>query len=148
MTLRFKKVSCLPRDFMELVYSSEIEGHRFVRNTWIEWKTGKNTFSLKGESFFLVYDEDRPVACCGLNRDPYIDEDDVGRLRHLYVDPAYRRRGIATELAEMIINSARPHFKIVRLRANSQDLGSHDFYDVYGFSQSTGDKFETHRIEL
>jgi GNAT superfamily N-acetyltransferase len=42
------------------------------------------------------------VAVGGLNIDPYYDSPSVGRIRHLYVHPDFRRRGVGARLMAII----------------------------------------------
>ncbi len=69
-------------------------------------------------------------------------------MRHLYVLPRYRRKGIAKRLIGKIIDKSKESFSVLRLRANSLDLGSHEFYLACGFIATQGDEFETHRVDL
>lgn len=124
------------------------EGHLFVDKTLVDWNSGKNRFSKNGECFLLAYENSRLIGCCGVNVDPYLKEETVGRLRHLYVDPNYRRIGIGGKLVAECLKAAKPHFSAIRLRANSINLDSHEFYRNVGFSESTKDCFETHVLEF
>ncbi len=67
----------------------------------------------------------------GLSRDPYVDAGDVGRLRHLYVLNAYRRRGVASALVDDLLGQARGVFTKVRLRTESEQAAR--FYSRLGF---------------
>jgi len=148
MNLKIIKTEQLPKSFDKLIQVSKEEGYRFVDKTKQEWHSGKNSFSKNGEAFFLVYDGEVLVGCGGVNIDPYTDNAKIGRVRHLYVLPAYRRKGIARSLVNEIINKSRHSFSVLRLRANSLNIGSYDFYLSCGFQETKGNEFETHRMAL
>lgn len=81
-----------------------------------------------------VFEGKRLIAVGGLNQCPYCNDQREGRLRHLYVSNAYRKRGIASTLLGKIISSAADNFEIVRLRTgNPVAIG---LYGKYGFVQS------------
>jgi hypothetical protein len=68
------------------------QGLRFLERLLAEWENGSR-FDQRGERFAGGFTDDVLAAVGGLSRDPYVDARDVGRLRHLYVLNAYRRRG-------------------------------------------------------
>jgi GNAT superfamily N-acetyltransferase len=88
----------------------------------------------------------RLVGVCGLNRDPYIQSPTLGRVRHLYVAPAFRRRGIGRLLVTKILECARPSFSRVRLRTSSAEADQ--FYRSLGFHHVEGEREATHAIEV
>ena len=50
--------------------------------------------------------------------DPYLPGGRVGRVRHLYVAAAFRRRGIGAGLVEAVIRTAHGTFDRLRLRTD------------------------------
>jgi GNAT superfamily N-acetyltransferase len=115
-----------------LLDASEAEGFRFVRRVVNEWASGKNRFSGGGEALLGILVDDRLVAICGLMRDPYLDDPGVGRLRNLYVLPAYRGRGLGAALAHEVIDRANSSFRLLRLRAATREAGA--LYERLGFT--------------
>lgn len=107
-------------DVSELEELATAEGHSFVTRTRCEWEIGINRFDRSGESFFLAIAEGRIIGICGLNRDPYLDDSSVGRLRHLYVHPSHRRSGVAAALMNECLSSAIGNFERIRLRTSNQ----------------------------
>src|SRR5688500_12943140 len=75
-----------------LVEESLTEGVSFVERLVREHRDGTNRFDRAGEVLFGATIGERLVGVCGLNRDPYLDDPRAGRVRHLYVLSAYRRR--------------------------------------------------------
>ncbi len=144
MEYKLKKIDTERIDFIEtLAKESELEGFGFVRRTLLEWNSGENNFSKKGESFYGVFYDDECVAIGGLNIDPYIDKPTLGRVRHVYVASKHRRKGIATLLLKEIMKSAKGNFKEVRLYTPS--AAASELYESFGFIKSAGEH-ESHII--
>ena len=111
------------------------EGFGFVDRLVREWQTGANTFCAAGERFVVARVDGRAAGICGLNRDVSAPDGATGRLRHLYVRPAWRRQGVGTALVEEVLGSARSAFSRVRLRTDTAAAGA--FYAALGFAGST-----------
>lgn len=107
------------------------EGYAFVERTAIEWWTGTNRFDGQGEGFFVAHRGGVIVGMCGLNRDPYVEDEGVGRLRHLYVVPDARRHGVGQQLVESCLGLARARFDRVRVRTFEAEAAR--LYEALGF---------------
>lgn len=95
------------------------EGCGFVERLVSEWHDGSNRFDRDGEILFAVHlVGGEMVAVGGLNRD-FAYRSGVGRLRHIYIRPAFRRRGIASALIGRLELYGRSSFKSIRLRTDS-----------------------------
>ena len=129
-----------------LLAASEAEGFAFVRRVVREWESGANRFTRGGEALLGVFVDGRLVAICGLSWDPYQSESTVGRLRNLYVLPAYRGRGIGTALARRIIELARASFRMLRLRAANPKAAA--LYEHLGFAAAADLDNCTHVIRF
>lgn len=138
----------LPASFDRLVKISTSEAHEFLARTLREWQGEVNSFSKPGEVFFLAYSGETLIGCGGVNIDPYSSEASLGRIRHVYVAPEYRRQGVASLILDACIKHSLAHFKALRLKANTLNRGSHDFYKKLGFHCTSEDPQETHRLEL
>lgn len=130
----------------ELVAESTAAGHRFVQRLVEEWEDGSNRFDRLGEALFVANVAGKLVGVCGLNRDPYTADDRVGRVRHLYVLAAVRRRGIGRQLLEHVRTTAREHFQVLRLRTNTEAAAR--FYEDIGFDRCPDETDCTHRLQL
>jgi GNAT superfamily N-acetyltransferase len=130
----------------ELVAESERFGLRLVRRLTEEWTTGANRFDRPGEILFGAFIAGRLVGVCGLNVDPYAGDERVGRVRHLYVLAAFRRRGVGRQLVERVMQAAHGRFDDVRLRTN--DPAAARLYETLGFRRSTGHDSYTHVANL
>ena len=132
-------------DIAGLVEDAHTEGISFVQRTIDEWRSGANRFALPGESFLLARDGDLVVGMCGVNVDPFLDDPSVGRLRHLYVSPSYRRRGVGSELVRVAVDAARGHFTTLRLRTYDEIADA--FYVAVGFARHDQET-ATHAMDL
>lgn len=134
----------------DLADEAGAEGHGLVRRTMEDWYSGANRFRMDGEILWGVFADGTCVGIGGLNqdpylnRDPYIDDLDVGRVRHLYVSLAHRRKGIARSLVRRSMERAAGRFKTLRLSTNN--LEASNFYERMGFVEATGHK-QTHVLK-
>jgi ribosomal protein S18 acetylase RimI-like enzyme len=145
LDLRLGYFTALTEDFDELLEESLKEGHEFLKRLKTEWNSGENQFDKEGETHVVAVEGSKAVGICGLNKDPYADDPKIGRVRHLYVHPEFRGLTIGSILLEEIIEEAKEHFKVLRLRTN--DEGASAFYMKHGFKKSKLE-YETHRLEF
>jgi len=113
-----------------LVVEAERQGFAFMRRFVEEWASGANRFDGPGECVLGAFSAGQLLGVAGLNRDPYVDVEGVGRLRHLYVLASARRLGVGTLLVRRILQEARSSFHVVRLRTTTASA----FYLRLGFS--------------
>ena len=71
------------------------------------WENGSRRTRRRGEIFLAAWHEGSLAGVGGLNVDPYVEERREGRVRHVYVSAAYRRRGVGRLLLKEIIGRAR-----------------------------------------
>jgi GNAT superfamily N-acetyltransferase len=140
--LRIERIDDLPVDFDTLIVLSLREDFFAMQRMRDDWDTGANRFDGPGEILFEARVGSRLVGICGLNRDPYARSPEVGRVRHLYVDPECRRRGVGRSLVFAIVEYASRSFVRLRLRTLRADL----FYVALGFRRIIGDTEATHEM--
>jgi len=97
-------------------------------------ENGSNCFDGPSEIFLGIFQEQRLIAVGGLNVDPYITADPVGRLRHVYVLKRARHQGVATLLVRALLDGANRSFRSVRLFTDTKDGAM--FYEALGFVPS------------
>jgi catechol 2,3-dioxygenase-like lactoylglutathione lyase family enzyme/GNAT superfamily N-acetyltransferase len=136
----------LPDALGALVAESEASGVSFVRRLADEWTSGANRFDGRGEALFVARTTGSIVGVCGLTVDPYALDDNVGRVRHLYVARAHRRQRVGRRLVEAVIGAACGRFDALRLRTH--DPGAARFYERLGFRAATNVPHCTHLMEL
>ncbi len=139
--MNITKLENLPKDFKELVKASEAEGFNFIRKMDASWVKNENRFTKNGEFFLGIFEKENLVGCGGLNIDPYIEDEKIGRVRHLYIHPNFRRRGLAKDLMLQIEKSAKKRFQILRLRTFNPEASK--FYLKLGY-EKTAEKYATH----
>ncbi|WP_407940667.1 GNAT family N-acetyltransferase [Mucilaginibacter sp.] len=93
-----------------------------------------NKFDRPGELLLGLFLGTEILGICGLNKDCYIADPTIGRIRHLYVLPMQRRKGYASILIHAVIGAARQNFTTIRLYTDNPD--AFKFYQSLGFQQS------------
>lgn len=107
------------------------EGYRFLGTLVSEWVTGENRFDGPGEQLCGHLEEGILVAIGGLNRDPFLNDPAVGRIRRVYVRQRWRNRGIGSAVLDHLLSVACRHFHSVRLRAENPNAAL--LYERQGF---------------
>ena len=148
LPINVQPLSDLPIVAMQpLLLASEAEGHTFVQRLVDGYADGRNRFDRPGERLFGAYGLGQLVGVGGLNRDPYLlEETAVGRVRHLYVLPQWRRQGVGQQLMAAIIAQGRLHFQRLTLRTFNPDAAA--FYVALGFQPAPNATDATHQLLL
>ncbi|MFQ4139459.1 GNAT family N-acetyltransferase [Nodosilinea sp. PGN35] len=129
-----------------LVAESRTEGFRFVERLIEEYRSGLNRFDRPGEVLLGASVEGAMVGIGGLSRDPYFNHPAVGRLRHVYVRAAWRRRGVGRVLVMALLEAARPHYQLLTLRTDTAAATA--FYQTLGFKPEPHWPHTTHHLRL
>jgi GNAT superfamily N-acetyltransferase len=135
-----------PGQLRTVIADSEAQGLSFVRRLDEEWAGGVNRFDRPGEALFVACDGINVIGVGGLNVDPYANDIAVGRVRHLYVLSAYRRRGIGERLVTTIVDAARGRFQTLRLHTSNPDAAR--LYERLGFARHADATHCTHTLEI
>jgi GNAT superfamily N-acetyltransferase len=123
----------LPIPGMDLLSAeARREGYNFIDKLLGEWATAKNRFDAPGEILYGHLDQGVLVAVGGLNHDPFAGDPETGRIRRVYVRPAWRNKGIGRALVTTLIDHARMTFHRVRLRTLNGEAAH--LYERIGFS--------------
>jgi hypothetical protein len=109
------------------------DGYRIVKRTIEQWKDKTNRFSSKKEVLYGVEEQGKIIAIGGINIDPYLMDDEIGRIRHIYVHSEHRNKGIATALLEKILLEKEKEYKVIRLSTKNEAAMS--LYEAYGFKK-------------
>ena len=131
--------------FDALLRESLSEGHVMLQRLQDNWYNGTNRFSRPGEVLIGALDGSRLLGLCGRNIDPYEDNPQAGRVRHLYVAQSHRHRGIGRLLVSSIVEGATAFFDHLNARAPQSAFA---FYERLGFVRIANDPFVTHRLDL
>ena len=143
MQIEIREERELPPQIARLVEIGLGEGFTFVGRFVAEWEAGRNRFNRPGEVSLFAYLEGALVGFGGLNVDPYQAQPTVGRVRHVYVEPVARRRGIGGALVRELVRRARPTFATLRLHTQQ----AAPFYEHLGFARVSEHK-ATHKLSL
>lgn len=145
--LEIVRLKQLPRDDLQpLLAESRAQGYEFIDRLVTEYVNGSNQFQKSGEGLYGIYCKQQLIAIGGLNRDPYGDESDVARVRHVYVLAAWRNQGVGKKLIETIIEAAKGQFSLLTLRTFSHEADG--FYRALGFQKMPQIKHATHHLAL
>lgn len=141
-----QRIRHLPiQEFTEMLAESKMAGFRAIERLVTDWETGINRFDRPGEALFIARKGDLILGVCGLNRDPYIDSNQIGRVRRLYVMQDNRRQGIGQTLVHQIIEVAKLSFD--RLHVRTTNPIAVQFYQSLGF-MLCHDESATHTLNL
>jgi GNAT superfamily N-acetyltransferase len=132
-------------EFQALLEESRLEGYWMLVRLLDGWRDSRNRFRRRGEMLLGAWQDRALVGAGGLNVDPYVEGRREGRVRHLFVSAAHRRRGVGRLLVRAIIDRARLHFPVLNVRAPE---AAFPFYEALGFKRIEGEEFHTHRIKL
>jgi GNAT superfamily N-acetyltransferase len=144
-SLQIAPIDAVHDDIDALRTNASEEGFRFLDRLIGDWETGANRFDRSGECLFGAWSEGVLVGAGGLNRDPYIEGDRIGRIRHLYVFRSARRSGIGSALLRQLLDKASVTFDLVRVRTDTSEAAA--FYLSHGFL-TVADEFASHVKKL
>jgi len=116
---------------------AEAEGFRFVTRFADECANGGVQLDSPGEYFCGVFEEGDLVALGGVTPDPYVDDAGVGRVRHVFVRPEFRARGVGRMLVDRL--EARAQNRYTRLRLRTDRAAAAAFYERLGYRAISND---------
>ena len=130
----------------QLINSSSSEGHSFLKLMKAQYLSGDNRFEYEGEGVYAYIKNQQLIGICGLNKDPYLEDKNVGRIRHLYILPEFRKMGYGRQLIEHVVREAQSHYKLLTLRTFEYNASA--FYKCLGFQTDTMIYAATHHYQL
>lgn len=142
MDLAFHVVSTLPHGIAELARVASAEGCGMVRRLVDDYTSGANAFSKQGERLCVALNGEAVSAIGGRNVDPYFDSASLGRIRHVYVHPGFRRAGVGARLMRLIEEGAEAYFESFQLFTESAVAAR--FYEALDYSPVEGRSKVTH----
>ncbi len=145
--ITIERIYWLPIDRLNpLVNEASATGFHALSRLLDEWQSGRNRFGQPGEAIFVAIDNGIIVGVCGLNRDPYVSDPSVGRVRHLYVALDHRRNGIGSRLVRAVMGVAMGSSTRLRLRTDNPDADA--FYRSLGFMRLADEAACSHQVVL
>jgi GNAT superfamily N-acetyltransferase len=142
MTPRRVLNAFLPSGLDELARIAAAEGFGMVDQLISDHRDGSNIFFKHGESLWVSEQEGRILAVGGINVHPYYDLASLGRIRHLYVHPDFRRSGIGRQLMQLIEGSGSEYFRIFQLFTT--EVAASRFYEALGYAPVIGQRKVSH----
>ncbi len=84
---------------------------------------------------FGAFEDEQLVGISGIFRDPESKRSHTARVRSLYVDPAYRGRGIARQLLIHLLDyaSSVPQIRQIKLSVGANNTSAQRLYAAVGF---------------
>ena len=145
---RVKRVVELPTDIATLAEIATAEGWAHLERLVADWHAGTNRFNRPGEGLFEARAaEGSLIGLCGLNRDPHAAAgESAGRVRRMYVLPAWRGRGVGSQLLAHVEQAAGATFTMLVLRTH--DPAAAAFYAAHGFAPVQDNAHRTHAKAL
>ncbi len=141
--IEIRKISLPVAGIDDLRLEAGEEGYNFLDRLVEDWLNGENRFDGPGEVFCGTIEDGIIVAVGGLNRDPFLANPEVGRIRRVYVRRGWRNRGVGEALVRWLLAEARKSFRSVRLRA--ENAGAARLYERIGFAP-IDDSHATHLL--
>lgn len=133
--MSLQQLKNIPDSFDDLEKVAINEGFEFLTRLNENWKDSSNRFDKRGEVLYGYFVNDKLIGICGRNIDPYSCMESVGRVRHLYIHPDFRKQGIAKKLIDKIFEDAKEFFWVLRLRTHNPSASQ--FYESVGFQAHT-----------
>ncbi len=84
---------------------------------------------------FGAFEDEQLLGISGISRDPETKRSHTARIRLLYVNPAYRGRGIARRLLTYVLDYAAsiPQIRQVKLSVSANNTTAQRLYAAFGF---------------
>ncbi len=103
-----------------LVQESKDEGFNFLIKLISDYENKINIFNKTGECLYGIFQGERLIGIGGVNKDPYTENDKIGRVRRFYISKDYRRIGLGNLLLNRLLCHAEKYFKVVVLHTDTK----------------------------
>jgi ribosomal protein S18 acetylase RimI-like enzyme len=137
-----------PASLHRVVAEGLAQDHAFLRAVSAQWDDPSGPYSSPAAVFMVAFAEGAAgpwtdaVGLAGVVADPYLQDPRTGRLKHVYVSPAWRRRGLAEALVVACIARARGSYDRLRLRTDNPAAAR--LYERHGFEPRADEPESTH----
>lgn len=129
------------KEIAPIIEASEQEGFKFLTRLKNDWISGKNRFDKTNERLYQIKQETQIIAIGGINNNPYKEDGKIGRIRHVYVLPEYKRKGIGRQLILHLLDTFADKYEKITLRTDTEAAAT--FYESIGF-KNVQSKNHTH----
>lgn len=132
----------LPDDFEALREEAAAENYAFLDRLAAEVRHGDYATEADLPVLLGAFCDGAFAAVGGITRDPYDPAPDLLRLRHVYVRPGFRGRGLGGVIASALIQQG---FALApRLSLRAADERAARFWDQQGFARDDSDAIRSH----
>ena len=144
--IRVIRLHGLPEGFEELAADALADGLKVMEVLRADWDSFALRFERPGEALFAAFAGTALLGVCGLTPDPYLKDEQAGRVRRLYVRRAARGHGAGRALLGAVAAEARGQgWARLRVRAPATAFA---FYEACGFLRAVGEPAATHSLSL
>ena len=130
----------------QLLAASTAEGFQFVERLVTELANHPEQYEGQGAALLGGYALGQLVAIGGFSADPYTKEQGLGRLRRVYVLPAWRGMGAGRRLVRALEAQAAETYRALVLRTDT--AAAEGFYEALGYAPLPTGGTATHRRSL
>lgn len=120
----------LPDGLTTLAGHAEQEGIRIVSTVLERWRDGTERYRDQGEAILAAISCNEVVGIGALSHCPHVEG--ALRMRRFYVAPAWRRRGVARDLATELIAAGYAHTDVITCNAGASAAAA-PFWKSLGF---------------
>ncbi|HWF95185.1 MAG TPA: GNAT family N-acetyltransferase [Xanthobacteraceae bacterium] len=131
----------LPSGVEVMQAEARAEGYRHLERLAADWAARAMRFDSAGEALLAAYVNSSLVGIGGLTHEPAVAG--AFRMRRFYVRPLFRRQGVGSELALILIEQAFRTGRFVTVNAGNVDAPT--FWEKLGFAPSPRDGY-THAL--
>ena len=132
----------LPSGFEAMRAEARAEDYRHLERLAADWASGAMRFDGEGEALLAAYVGGSLAGMGGLTHEPAVPG--AFRMRRFYVRPPFRRRGVGSKLALILVERARRMGRLVTVNAGNVDAPA--FWEKLGFTPSLRDGY-THALQ-
>lgn len=130
----------------DLLAASTVEGFQFIERLVTELANHPSQYEGQGAALLGGYALGQLVAIGGFSADPYTTEQGLGRLRRVYVLPAWRGMGVGRHLVRVLEAQAAETYCALVLRTDTAAAAR--FYEALGYAPLPAGGTATHRRSL
>lgn len=130
----------------DLLAASTAEGFQFIERLVMELANHPEQYEGQGAALLGGYALGELIAIGGFSADPYTEEQGLGRLRRVYVLPAWRGMGVGRRLVRVLETQAAETYRALVLRTDTAAAAR--FYEALGYAPLPAGGTATHRRSL
>jgi GNAT superfamily N-acetyltransferase len=131
----------LPSGFEVMRAEACAEGYQHLERLADYWASRAMRFDGEGEALFAVHVDGSLAGVGGLTIEAAVPS--AFRMRRLYVRPLFRRQGIGSKLAQILIERAFRTGRLVTVNAGNVDAAT--FWETLSFAPNLRDGY-THSL--